>query len=228
MCGRYSLTTPVDALRALFGFAGPPPNLPARYNIAPTQEAPVVRRRGPGAARELALLRWGLVPSWADGPRTGYRMINARAETVARKPAFRAAFRRRRCLVPADGFYEWRAEGKRKQPYRVAFEDGAPFAFAGLWERWRGADGGEIESFAIVVTDANALLRPIHDRMPVILAPDDHEAWLTGEDGDALSGLLRPHPGTGMIVYPVSPRVNDPRNDDRVCVEPLAAGSASA
>ena len=221
MCGRYSLTTPVEGIRRLFDFAALP-NLPARYNIAPTQPAPVVRRGGDGR-RELALLRWGLVPSWAKDASIGSRLINARAETVADKPAFRAAFKSRRCLVVADGFYEWRKLGDGKQPYRITLADGGPFAFAGLWERWAPAAGEAIESFAIVTTDANPRLRPIHDRMPVILDPAGHETWLDG--GPAALTLLRPFPGDALAVHAVDRRVNNPRHDDPACIAPLPAGA---
>ncbi len=167
MCGRFTLRTPTHRLAEAFGVRDLP-NLPPRYNIAPTQDAAVVRPGPEGEARELAMLRWGLVPSWSEGP-SAYSMINARAETVATKPAFRAAFRHRRCLVPADGFYEWQRVDGGKQPYLVELASGEPFAFAGLWEHWEGGD--VIESFTIIVTEANELLRPIHERMPVILDP---------------------------------------------------------
>ncbi len=222
MCGRYSLTTPVEALRSLFRLVGNP-NLPPRFNIAPTQDAAVVRPVQGGAERELAMLRWGLVPSWSRGPDSRYGMINARAETVAEKPAYRAAFRQRRCLVPADGFYEWRQQGGRKQPYRFCLKEGGAFALAGLWESWSGGENETIESFTIIVTDANALVRPIHDRMPVIVDPVDHDAWLDAE-GTAVSealALLRPFEAEAMTAYPVSPRVNSPRNDDAECVAPI-------
>lgn len=220
MCGRYSLTSPPEAMRRLFGLAATP-NLPPRYNIAPTQEAPVVRAGAQG--RELHLLRWGLVPAWAEDPALGARLINARSETVADKPSFRRAFRQRRCLVPADGFYEWRKEGTRKQPFRAVLAERGPFAFAGLWERWdRAAAGGPLESFTILTTEANALLRPIHARMPVIVAPHDYAAWLdpTRAANDALA-LLKPCASEAMAVYPVSLRVNSPRHDDPECIEPL-------
>jgi putative SOS response-associated peptidase YedK len=225
MCGRYSLTTPPEAMRRLFHTSGALLNVPPRYNIAPTQEAAVVRLRAEGG-RELVLLRWGLVPSWSQGPDSGYGMINARAETVADKPAFRGAFRRRRCLVPADGFYEWRKEGARKQPYRVRLEDGGLFSFAGLWEHWEGGPEGApqaIESFTIIVTDANELLKPIHERMPVIVAPSDHDAWLDAEGTrpEDAAALLRPFPADRMEAYRVSLRVNSPRNDDPGCIAPL-------
>ena len=216
MCGRYQITTPAEALRGLFKTTGPLLNLRPRYNLSPTQDAPIVRMTENG--RELAMLRWGLVPSWSDGPDTRYRMINARAETVATKPAFRSAFRLRRCLVPADGFYEWQKRDGGKQPYRIALQDGAPFAFAGLWERW-GMPGNEIvESFTIIVTEANELVRPIHDRMPVILDAADYDEWIEGSDGEH---LLKPFPSSAMTAYLVSTHVNSPKNDDPACMEPL-------
>ncbi|MGH6931882.1 MAG: SOS response-associated peptidase [Dongiaceae bacterium] len=217
MCGRYSLTTPVEAMRRLFDFAESP-NLAPRYNIAPTQEAPVLRRDEQGG-RHLAQLRWGLIPSWAKDSAIGNRLINARGETVASKPAFRGAFNARRCLVPADGFYEWRAEGGTKQPWRIALAENGPFAFAGLWERWLDkTENRPIESFTIVTTDANEVLRPIHDRMPVILAAGDHECWLASSDPQQLAGLLRPYAGAGLRAYRVSTAVNSPRNDTPACI----------
>ncbi len=223
MCGRYSLTTAPEALRRLFDFSNLP-NLAARYNIAPTQEVAAVRGDG-GGARELVMLRWGLVPSWATDISIGAKMINARAETVAEKPAFRSAFRHRRCLVPADGFYEWRAEDGRKQPFRIGMKGGAPFAFAGLWERWEPEGGDVVETVAIVTTDANEKLRPIHHRMPVIVAPDDYTAWLDTEAGDTgpARALLRPYPGEPMAFYRVDPRVNNARNDDPECIARFSA-----
>lgn len=212
MCGRYSITTAPEAIARLFGTQGPIPNLPARYNLAPTQVAPVVRRAGQGL--QLALLRWGLIPGWSKGPDPRFTMINARADTVAAKPAYRDAFRARRCLVPADGFFEWQATATGKRPMRMARPDGAPFAFAGLWERWVARDGSAaIESFAIVTTEANDALRPIHERMPVLVAPGDWPAWLAGSADAALS-LMRPAPCDALIAYPVSPRVGNVRNDD--------------
>ena len=221
MCGRYSLTTAPEAMRRLFNTTGPLANLPPRYNVAPTQYAPVVRPSGGGAGRELALLRWGLVPSWSQGLTSSYRMINARAETVAQKPAFRAAFRARRCLVPASGFFEWLGGKGRKQPYHIGLADGGAFAMAGLWERWARAGAKAIDSFAIIVTDANALIRPIHDRMPVIIEPADYALWLEGgaEAAARARELLRPYPWDAMAAHPVSPRVNNPRNDDPECLE---------
>jgi putative SOS response-associated peptidase YedK len=223
VCGRYSLTTAPEALRRLFDF-DTTPNLQPRYNIAPTQSAPVVRTAANGG-RELAMLRWGLIPSWAKEASIGSKMINARSETVAEKPSFRSAFRHRRCLVPADGFYEWRREGEIKQPYRIGMKGGAAFAFAGLWESWDGTDDdAAVETFTILTTEANRRLGPIHARMPVILAPDAYDAWLDAESGsrdDAL-GLLRPFAEAPMAFYRVSTRVNSPRNDDPDCLTPIA------
>ena len=240
MCGRYSLTTPVEGLRQLFEFPERP-NLGPRYNIAPTQEVAAVRcappaeaDRGPGdgeagaAGRHLVLLRWGLIPSWAKDPAIGARMINARAETLAEKPAFRTAFKTRRCLVLADGFFEWQKQAAGpKQPYRIARRDGAPFAFAGLWERWRDpADGRTVETCTIVTTDANALLRPIHHRMPVILAPEAYGPWLDpGSEVDRLQALLAAEPGLDLVAVAISTRVNKVANDDPEVLLPLEGAS---
>ncbi len=221
------MTTPVEAVGRLFEVAERP-NLPPRYNIAPSQEAPVVRADAAGG-RVLAPMRWGLIPSWAKEAKIGYRMINARAETVAEKPAFRSALRHRRCLVPADGFYEWRKLGTVKQPYRITRADGAPFAFAGLWERWRAPDGGLIDSFTIITTAANELLRPIHDRMPVILDPADHGPWLD-TDGVAPAEAARRLVACAdakLAAVAVSTRVNSPKNDDPACIAPPDGGAAA-
>ncbi len=222
MCGRYSLTSPVEAMGQLFLFEERP-NLQPRYNIAPTQEAPVVGQR-PDGKRGLAMLRWGLVPGWAKDLSIGARMINARAETVAEKPAFRAAFRRRRCLVAADGFYEWKkAADSPKRPYRAALADGGPFGFAGLWETWRGPEG-PVKSFTIITTDANPLLAEIHDRMPVILDPADHARWLDpAAAARDLLALLKPYPAEKMTAYPVDRRVGKVQNDDPGLIEPLTS-----
>ncbi len=227
MCGRYSLTSPTEAVRRLFDFPERP-NLAVRVNIAPSQDVAAVRLREDGAGeRQFVWLRWGLIPSWAPGgakePGIGNRMINARAETIAEKPAFRAAFRRRRCLIPADGFYEWKTERGRKQPYRIALESGAPFAFAGLWERWEGAgEAGAVESCTIVTTEANARLMAIHHRMPVILAPGAYEAWLDpATPGAEAQALLRPAPSEWFTAYRVSPKINSPANDDPALIAPL-------
>lgn len=229
MCGRYTQLRPWSELVALYRLTAvtPPLNLPPRYNIAPTQAVPIVRRPPPGDARELALVRWGLVPFWAKDLAAGAKMINARAETVADKPAFRRAFRERRCLVPADGFYEWQATGGRKQPYYLTLPEHRPFAFAGLWERWRSPASGEtIDSCTIIVCAANPQVRPVHDRMPVILEPQAFDAWLDpAAPPDVLKALLQPYAGP-LAVQPVSSRVNSVRNDDPSCLAPVAAGNA--
>lgn len=223
MCGRFALFSPEEMLAAMFGVEGagfPPPS----YNIPPSRSIAAVRVAPEGRAkRELALLRWGLVPSWAKDSAIGNRMINARAETAPDKPAFRSAFRRRRCLVPADGFYEWRKAGARKQPYYVRMADGRPFAFAGLWERWEGP-GGEVASCVLLTTGPNDLLAPIHDRMPVILSPADYGPWLDPESQApaALLPLLRPFPPDAMVAFPVRTLVNNPAADDPRCIEPAA------
>jgi putative SOS response-associated peptidase YedK len=220
MCGRYMLTTPVDALRQLFLFTERP-NLAPRYNIAPTQEVPIVRRTRDGAGRELIMVRWGLVPYWADDPKIGNRLINARRESVARTAAFREAYQRRRCLVPADGFFEWQKEGRTRQPLLVRRKDQAPFAFAGLWERWPQPGGGVLRSCTIITCPANKLIAPLHDRMPVILASEDYERWLDPSRADGRE-LLEPYPAAELEAFPVSPRVNSPQYDDPECIAPLA------
>lgn len=196
--------------------------LQPRFNIAPTQPVAVVRF-GPGA-RQLAWLKWGLVPSWARDASIGNRLINARAESVADKPAFRTAFRRRRCLVLADGFYEWRRTGAKKQPFFIRLRDDRPFAFAGLWESWEGADHSSLETCTILTTGPNELMKPIHDRMPVILASDDYEHWLDPavQEPEQLAPLLRPYPSDAMLALAVGTHVNNPRNDGPECIVPAA------
>lgn len=228
MCGRYSIATPIGAMQRLFDFPELP-NLMPRWNVAPAQGVPAVRMRADGRGRELAILTWGLVPPWADDPKIAWRMINARAETVQEKPAFRHAFRRRRCLLPADGFYEWMppAPGaKAKQPWRIGLPGDAPFAFAGLWEQWMGKDGSEIESCTIVTTEAAPAIAHIHARMPAILEPGSYAAWLAGE-ADAAAALMRPYAGE-LVARPVSTRVNDMRNDDPSLLDPPAEACAPA
>lgn len=217
MCGRYSITSPLEALRRLFVFPERP-NLPPRGNVAPTQAVPAVRMEADG--RHLVMPRWGLVPGWAKDIGIGYKMINARSETLSGNGAFRAAFHARRCLIPADGFYEWRGEDRGggkpvKQPYRVTLADGAPFAFAGLWEHWKNPETGEpMESCAIITTEANRALAPVHHRMPVILPTEAHAAWLDpAARGDGLRALLRPYPADRVVVFPVSSAVNSVKND---------------
>jgi len=221
MCGRFTLTASGEVVAEFFDLAGPPPGTP-RYNIAPTQPAPVIRAE---ARDRLDWLHWGLIPSWAKDPQIGNRMINARAETVDAKPAFRGAFKHRRCLVVADGFYEWQKQPgqKRKQPYYVRMRDAAPFAFAGLWEHWEDDEGTAIESCVILTTEPNALMKTIHDRMPVILRPEDYAKWLdpAGKDTARTTSLLVPHSPEPMIAFPVGTLVNSPANDVAACVEPV-------
>jgi putative SOS response-associated peptidase YedK len=223
MCGRYTLRTPPAKLAEFFGLFREPDVVP-RYNIAPTQQVLGIRFDENATPREPVLLRWGLIPSWADDAKIGSRMINARADTVATKPAFRTAFRRRRCLVAADGYLEWRQQPDGKQPYLIGLRDGGPMAFAGLWESW--TKGGEpIESCTIITTDANDAVSAIHDRMPVILLPEDHDRWLgPHSDSKALTELLVPYPLDDLAARPVSRTVNDPRNDTPECVEPSLNG----
>jgi putative SOS response-associated peptidase YedK len=222
MCGRFFLAASMDDLAELLGpFAGVPPT--TRYNITPGQPIAALREDGAGA-RHLVPLHWGLVPAWSKGPDTRYSMFNARAETVADKPAFRAALRYRRCLVPVSGFYEWQAGGgDGKQPYAIVRSDRKPFAIAGLWEHWQGADGSELESGTLIVTAANRTLAPVHERMPVILAPDDFERWLDRhrQHPDDVSDLLRPCADDLLETYPVSTDVNNPRNDFAALTAPL-------
>jgi len=201
--------------------------LAPRYNIAPTQPVAVVRVAASGGGREWALVQWGLVPSWAKDPTIGARMINARSETVAEKPSYRAAFRRRRCIAPADGFFEWVRGEKRKQPMYITARGGQPFGIAALWEHWVGSDGSEIESCTLLTTEANELLAPIHDRMPVILEPDDYGLWLgDGRDAstkeqEALRHLLRPYRSEGMDMVPVSLYVNNAMHEGTRCIAPV-------
>jgi putative SOS response-associated peptidase YedK len=240
MCGRFTLTSPVESVREAFGFAEIP-NLPARANVAPGQEVLCVRREEDGQ-RHARFLKWGLVPFWADEAAIGNRMINARAESVADKPGFRHAFAQRRCLIPADGFYEWKTVGTGpkgkpvKQPYRAVVggqgSDGEPFAFAGLWERndkvEGAAAGAPLETCTILTTDANAALHPVHPRMPVILPPDACAVWLDPEaTREDLLALLKPFPAERMRVYPVSTKVNSVANDDPGLLAEVAPADAA-
>ncbi len=219
MCGRYTyfprefsdlrLTWNVDEV---FG-------LKPRYNIAPTQEAPVIVQAA--GKRTLELFRWGLIPWWAKDPAIGNRMINARAETLAEKPAFKDLLGKRRCLVLADGFYEWRREGKRKIPMRFKLKSDEPFAFAGLWDSWKQPDGRLLRTYTIVTTEPNDVLRPIHNRMPVMLTNDDARRWLAVDQISHALSLLKPYPADAMEGYDVPPLVNDPRNDSPECVGPV-------
>ena len=225
MCGRFTLRAPASVVAEQFGLFELEPFTP-RFNIAPTQPVAAVRLTAEDSPpqRELVWLHWGLIPSWAKDPKIGARMINARSETAAEKPAFRAAFRRRRCLVAADGFYEWQRRGGRKQPYFIRMKDDRPFAFAGLWEHWEGADGTVISSCTLLTTGPNELMEPIHNRMPVILAAGDYDRWLDPavEQAGPLAPLLRPYPGDEMVAYPVGTYVNSPTHDDPGCAERVA------
>lgn len=219
MCGRFTLSTSPDALQRAFPGLEPPEDYRPRYNIAPTQS--VLALRSQDGSTRPAWLRWGLVPSWAKDPAIGNRMINARAETVAQKPSFRTAYRQRRCLVLADGFYEWMKVGRAKVPMRIRFADDRPFTIAGLWERW-APDGAEpLETCTLITTAARPDLEEIHPRMPVILDPADRERWLDPEaESRDLEGLLKPYPGQGLEGYAVSTLVNSPANDVPDCLVP--------
>jgi putative SOS response-associated peptidase YedK len=219
MCGRYASFLPAEALRALFHTVNPTPNWEPTWNMAPTRDAPVVRLHPQTRERYLDVLRWGLVPHWAKDPKSGRQPINARAETVGTAQMFHDAFARRRCLVPADVFYEWQATEGGKLPYAIARVDGQPMTFAGLWEGWRGADGTVLRTFTIVTTNANAVLRPLHERMPVILEAADWPAWLGETEGDA-AALLRPS-AAELRVWRVGTAVNNVRNDNAALLEPV-------
>ncbi len=224
MCGRFTLTVDPAELQDLFSLSEPAPAaLTRRYNIAPTQPVAVIPNQEP---RKLELFQWGLIPAWAKDPKIGNSLINARAETVAEKPAFRAAFRRRRCLVLADGFYEWKKTGKAKTPMYIQMKDGAPFAFAGLWEVWSAPDGSTLRTCTLITTTANELVQGIHDRMPVILPPEAFGIWLTPGELAASEGfaLLKPFAADAMTARPVSTLVNDPRREGPELLKSEAAG----
>lgn len=220
MCGRYTLKTPADVLAERFEIEESPSSLIPSYNIAPTQEVAAVVEEDD--KRKLEMCHWGLIPSWAKDPAIGNKMINARAETVHEKPSFRSAFKKRRCLILADGFYEWQKTDSGKQPFYIHMKDGSPFAFAGLWETWK--NGEEIRSCAIITTEANDLMDEIHHRMPVILPPENYDLWLDPDfdEREPLTSLLRPYPDGAMEAYPVSRKVNRPANDEPGCIEPAA------
>ena len=222
MCGRYSLIAEIEQLALRFGFDAYGLEQPPRYNVAPTQ--PVLAVRG-GERRPASYMRWGLVPSGTRGTPSGAPMINARAETVAERPSFRSALLRRRCLIPADGFYEWRRDSGRR-PMRITLASGEPFAFAGLWDTWRDPHGDVVESCTIITTEANELIQPIHDRMPVILPEDVEPFWLDSgmQDGAALTSLLVPYPAEAMTTYEVSTLVNSAANDGPDLIAPAQQG----
>jgi putative SOS response-associated peptidase YedK len=224
MCGRYTIHSPAPLIASRFGVLGDMPEISPRYNAAPLQTLPVVRRR-PEGGRALSLLRWGLVPVWAKDSKGAAGMINARAESVADKPAFRSAYRKRRCLVPFDNFYEWRTEGKTKQPFAIGTTSNErPDAFAGLWEGWQDKDTGEwLHTFSVITTTANDVAREVHDRMPVILPPDAWAAWLGEEEvsPEELHSLLRPYPADQTRLWPVGKDVGNVRNDRPDLVDPV-------
>ena len=221
MCGRFTLQIPPELLAEIFGLMEIPV-YPARYNIAPTQQVPVIRQTGDGR-NHFAVMKWGLIPSWAKDPNIGNRMINARCESVAEKPAFRHAVRHSRCIVPASGFYEWREEGGKKAPFYVQLKDGSPIYFAGLWDHWKSQEGEVIEACTILTTSANILIAPLHDRMPVILQSEAFLKWLDHDtcDPDKLKSLYLPYPAELMDMRTVSPLANSPRNDSAELIAPL-------
>ncbi|MDW8105641.1 MAG: SOS response-associated peptidase [Armatimonadota bacterium] len=219
MCGRFALTRPAEEVAVRFGAQQVLFQFGPRYNIAPSQPVAVITHEG---ERILQAMRWGLVPFWAKDPSIGNRLINARAETLLEKPSFKYAFTRRRCLVPADGFFEWRKEDGRRSPVYIRRRDGGLFAFAGLWEEWQSPDGSPLRTCTIITTEPNALIAPIHHRMAVILRPEDEALWLdhSVREVKRLMALLQPYPAEELEAYPVSPRVNNPAHDDPSCIQP--------
>jgi putative SOS response-associated peptidase YedK len=223
MCGRYRLSRRKQIIEEHFDSVSGEEDWSPRYNVAPTQPVPIIRQHPKEPRRELSLVRWGLIPWWAKDASGAARMINARCETAATLPAFRDAFKARRCIVPADGFYEWQKIGKTKQPYCFEVNDGELFAFAGLWERWKDADGKALETCSILTTTPNSVTSSVHDRMPVILNPDAYDVWLDPGfvDVAASSELLKPYQARLMRGYPVSTRVNHVTHDDAECAKPV-------
>jgi putative SOS response-associated peptidase YedK len=227
MCGRVRLSSDVSEIKLVFSIPPerPIPNFPPSWNVAPTDSLPVVRYDRKAEQRSLDLLRWGLIPYWAKDTKVGFANINAKAEGIETRPAFRQAFERRRCLVPVDNFYEWKKTGTGKQPYAIALANRGIMALAGLWENWKSPAGEWVRSFAIVTTEPNELCAELHNRMPAILAPETWPAWL-GEgpaDEAQLISLLAPYPSHDMICWPVSPRVGNVKNNDSSLIEPSAA-----
>ena len=221
MCGRYRLTRKKEILAEHFGIE-PPDNWQPRYNVAPTQDIPVIRQDSKQPKRIAATMRWGLIPIWSKDPKMGYKMINARSEGIIEKPAFSDALKKRRCLIPADGFYEWQKSGGKKKPFCFTMADEALFAFAGIWERWKDPEGKWIETCSIITTTPNKLTEDVHDRMPVILHPEDYDLWLDPgfHDTATLTGLLRPYEAEAMKRFEVSTRVNSVENDDPDLLNP--------
>jgi putative SOS response-associated peptidase YedK len=223
MCGRYKLSRRKQVVEEYFDAVSSEEDWSPRFNIAPTQPIPVIRQNPKEPVRGLSLMRWGLIPSWAKDPSGAARMINARSETASTKPAFRDALKFRRCLIPADGFYEWKRDGKTKQPYCFEVNDGSLFAFAGLWERWKDPSGSWIKTCSILTTTPNAVTASVHDRMPVILDPDAYELWLDPgmTNVAAASDLLKPFDARLMRSFPVSARINSVVNEDAECSRPV-------
>jgi putative SOS response-associated peptidase YedK len=219
MCGRYRLVRKKEILAEVFD-AGDDVDWAPRYNVAPGQDVPVIRQDISEPKRSLSLMRWGLIPSWAKDLKIGYKLINARAETVSDKPAFREALQSRRCLIPADGFYEWAKEEQTKSPYCFALIDDSVFAFAGLWDRWKDRNGEALQTCSIITTSANSLVAGVHDRMPVILEPGNYDLWLDPgfRQTEPLLDLLQPYRAGSMHSWRVSPRVNSVENDDAECI----------
>jgi putative SOS response-associated peptidase YedK len=222
MCGRFTLHTPEPLIKKIFGIKNPAsPGLKPRYNIAPSQQVPIIRDSATG--REMVMARWGLIPHWSKEARTTYSTINARVETVAEKPAYRTPFRHRRCLIPADGFYEWKVVDGRKIPHYIRMQDGGVFALAGLWDHWEG-DGKSLESCSIIVMPANKIMNSLHERMPAIIATAHYDLWLdpgTTDKAEIMSHL-NSAPSSQLVTYPISSWVNSPKHDDERCLEPAA------
>jgi putative SOS response-associated peptidase YedK len=230
MCGRYRLSRRKQIIEEQFDTTDWQDDWSPRFNVAPTQPVPVIRQNPKEPIRELSLMRWGLIPAWAKDASGAARMINARSETVHTLPAFRDALKSRRCLVPADGFYEWQRRGSAKQPFCFEVNDGELFAFAGLWERWRDPSGQWVKSCSILTTTPNAVTSAVHDRMPVILGKDDYDVWLDPgmQNVAAVSEMLRPYDAKSMRSYPVSTRINHVANDDTECSRPIEIAQIQA
>jgi len=222
MCGRFTLHTPESRIREAFNLVHSEAlGLKPRYNIAPSQQIPIIRNTVSG--RKMVMAKWGLLPHWSKAAKTRYSIINARIETVAEKPAYRTPFKHRRCLIPADGFYEWKVVDGRKIPHHIRMRDGGVFALAGLWDHWEG-EGESMESCSIIVMPANEIMRPLHDRMPVIIGPAHYEPWLDSRvtDRAEIMGYLNSAPSTSLVTYQVSTWVNSPKHDDKPCMEPCS------
>ncbi len=217
MCGRFSISTPTEILKVRFNVPRAK-DLKPNYNAAPTQNLPVILNSEPTT---INLCRWGLIPFWAKEERIGNGMINARAETLLQKPSFRTPFKKQRCLVLADGFYEWKRTSDRKIPHRISMRDHEPFAFAGIWEVWKTPDGEDVKTFSIITTEPNELMKPLHHRMPVIMKQENEEKWLQEIDISEAQKMLEPYPFEDLEAYPISTLVNNPRNNSEDIIKPL-------